>query len=46
MSAHRADALAEQLAGWVDVAEVVEPAEVRVALRMLGERIVARYRDA
>nr|WP_259606561.1 WYL domain-containing protein [Microbacterium neungamense] len=46
VSAHRADALAEQLAGWVDVAEVVEPAEVRVALRMLGERIVARYRDA
>ncbi|GAT73857.1 HTH domain protein [Microbacterium sp. HM58-2] len=43
--AHRIDALAEQLAGWTSVAEVVEPKEVRNALRELGERIVDRYRD-
>lgn len=43
--AHRTDALAEQLAAWTAAVEVIEPAEVRVALRELGERIVARYRD-
>jgi predicted DNA-binding transcriptional regulator YafY len=46
VSAHRVDALAEQLAGWTGAAEVVEPAEVRIALRELGERMVALYRDA
>lgn len=45
VSAHRVDALAEQLAGWTGAAEVMEPAEVRIALRELGERIVALYRD-
>ena len=44
--AHRVDALAEQLAGWTDAVEVIEPVEVRTALRSLGERLVARYRDA
>ncbi|WP_307381340.1 YafY family protein [Microbacterium sp. W4I20] len=43
--AHRVDALAEQLAGWTGAAEVVEPAEVRDALRALGERMVALYRE-
>lgn len=38
-------ALAEQLAGWVDAIEVLEPSEVRRALRELGERIVRRHRD-
>jgi predicted DNA-binding transcriptional regulator YafY len=45
VSAHRVDALAEQLAGWTGVAEVVEPAEVRVALRALGERLASLYQD-
>lgn len=45
VSAHRVDALAEQLAGWAGVAEVVEPSDVRAALRELGERLVALYRD-
>lgn len=45
VSAHRVEALAEQLAGWTGAAEVVEPAEVRAALRELGERMVALYRD-
>ncbi len=44
--AHRVDALAEQLAGWTDVAEVTAPAELQVALRELGLRIAARYADA
>ncbi|WZO41784.1 WYL domain-containing protein [Microbacterium sp. LWO13-1.2] len=44
VQAHRVDALAEQLAGWTSAAEVVEPAEVRTALRELGERIAALYR--
>lgn len=44
VSAHRVDALAEQLAGWTGVAEVVEPTEVRSALCDLGERMVALYR--
>ena len=43
--AHRVDALAEQLAGWTSAAEVVEPADVRAALRELGERIATQYRD-
>ncbi|MBW1638586.1 WYL domain-containing protein [Microbacterium resistens] len=43
VSAHRVSALAEQLAGWTGVAEVVEPAEVRAALRDLGEQILATY---
>lgn len=43
--AHRVDALAEQLAGWTGAAEVVEPAEVRAALRALGERMIALYAD-
>lgn len=45
VSAHRVDALAEQLAGWTGAAEVVEPPEVRLALRALGERMIALYRD-
>ncbi|MBS1906669.1 MAG: WYL domain-containing protein [Actinobacteria bacterium] len=45
VSAHRVDALAEQLVGWADVAEVERPPEVRAALRALGERIAARYAD-
>ncbi|WP_341944793.1 WYL domain-containing protein [Microbacterium sp. LWH11-1.2] len=43
VSAHRVDALAEQLAGWTGVAEVVEPQSVRSALRDLGERMAALY---
>ncbi|MBS1673471.1 MAG: WYL domain-containing protein [Actinobacteria bacterium] len=43
VSAHRADALAEQLAGWTDAVEVEGPVEVRAALHALGERIAARY---
>lgn len=43
VSAHRADALAEQLAGWTSVAEAVEPAEIREQLRQLGQRIVETY---
>ena len=43
VSAHTVEALAEQLAGWTGAAEVVEPPEVRAALRMLGERITALY---
>lgn len=41
--AHRVDALAEQLAGWSSVSEVIEPVEVRAALHALGEQIVERY---
>lgn len=43
VSAHRIDALAEQLAGWTSVAEVIGPPDVRAELRRLGERIVERY---
>ncbi|MFD6815426.1 helix-turn-helix transcriptional regulator [Microbacterium sp. NPDC060132] len=43
--AHRADALAEQLAGWTGAVEVLEPVEVRAALRELGQRIAEQYRD-
>lgn len=46
VSAHRLDALAEQLAGWTSVAEVIEPQEVRNALRELGSRMIERYRDS
>ncbi|WP_324014835.1 helix-turn-helix transcriptional regulator [Microbacterium sp. JZ37] len=45
VGAQSADALAEQLAGWADVAEVIEPDDVRRALRRLGERLLARYAD-
>ncbi|MGM7672054.1 helix-turn-helix transcriptional regulator [Microbacterium sp. A93] len=38
-------ALAEQLAGWSNVAEVIEPPEVRSALRELGAVITATYAD-
>ena len=41
--AHRADALAEQLAGWTRSVEVVEPEDVRVELRRLAERMLAVY---
>ncbi|MGO1410058.1 MAG: helix-turn-helix transcriptional regulator [Microbacterium sp.] len=44
--AHRVEALAEQLAAWSSVAEVIEPIQVRAQLRKLGERIVEQYRDA
>lgn len=44
--AHRIDALAEQLAGWTGVAEVIEPVEVRRQLRRIGERLVRVYDDA
>lgn len=43
VSAHTPEALAEQLAGWTGAVEVIEPAEVRAALRTLGERIAALY---
>lgn len=43
VSAHRVDALAEQLAGWAAVAEAIGPAEVREELRELGERIARLY---
>lgn len=46
VSAHRADALAEQIAAWATVAEVIEPPEVRDALRALGQRIVDTYSPA
>ena len=35
--------LAEQLAGWGDLLEVVEPPEVRELLHQIGEQLVARY---
>lgn len=38
-------ALAEQLAGWIAVAEVREPASVRTALASLGERLVQTYAE-
>ncbi|WP_119696800.1 hypothetical protein [Microbacterium halotolerans] len=44
--AHRVEALAEQLAAWSSVAEVIEPIQVRARLRKLGERLVEQYRDA
>ncbi len=34
---------AEQLAGWGDLVEVVEPIDVRDRLREIGEALVARY---
>lgn len=34
---------AEQLAGWGDLVEVVEPLDVRDRLREIGEALVARY---
>lgn len=43
VSAHRVDALAEQLAGWTGVAEVMAPPSVRSALRTLGERMASLY---
>ncbi|KQR26208.1 hypothetical protein ASF76_02835 [Microbacterium sp. Leaf151] len=46
VSAHRADALAEQLAGWTGAAEVIAPASVRLALHDLGERMAALYRPS
>ncbi|MFB8187844.1 helix-turn-helix transcriptional regulator [Microbacterium sp. NPDC055988] len=45
VSAHRVDALAEQLAGWTGAVEVIEPAAVRAALLALGVRIVSQYGD-
>lgn len=41
--AQNAAALAEQLASWASVSEVIEPEQVRAELRLLGERIVATY---
>jgi len=38
-----AQMLAEQLAGWGDLLEVVEPQEVRERLHHIGEQLVARY---
>jgi predicted DNA-binding transcriptional regulator YafY len=43
VTAHRVDALAEQLAGWSAVAEVTGPPEVRAALAALGARLLAAY---
>lgn len=43
VTAHRVDALAEQLAGWGAVAEVTGPPEVCAALAELGRRLVAQY---
>ncbi len=34
---------AEQLAGWGDLIEVLEPVDVREQLRQIGESLVARY---
>ncbi|GAB2528170.1 helix-turn-helix transcriptional regulator [Paramicrobacterium agarici] len=41
--AQSTEALAEQLAGWAAVIEVVGPSEVRRALADLGRRLVNRY---
>jgi predicted DNA-binding transcriptional regulator YafY len=38
-----AQMLAEQLAGWGDLLEVVDPPEVRQKLHEIGEQLVARY---
>ena len=38
-----AQMLAEQLAGWGDLLEVVEPPEVRELLHQIGQQLVARY---
>ena len=45
VSAHRTEALAEQLAGWAAVVEVTGPRSVRRALRDLGKRIAVQYAD-
>ncbi|MBO3663040.1 helix-turn-helix transcriptional regulator [Microbacterium stercoris] len=42
--AHTVQALAEQLAGWAEVAEVTGPTEVRAELARLGGVLVERYR--
>lgn len=44
ITAHTEQALAEQLAGWVGEAEVLDPASVRAQLAQLGERLIDRYR--
>ncbi|WP_309068680.1 WYL domain-containing protein, partial [Microbacterium sp.] len=41
--AHSVQALAEQLAGWAAVAEVIRPREVRDDLARLGALLVDRY---
>jgi len=43
LGAPSAGIFAEQLAGWGDLIEVVEPADLRDRLRRLGEDLVARY---
>jgi predicted DNA-binding transcriptional regulator YafY len=43
IGARTADMLAERLAGWSDVIEVVDPPEVREALARIGRALVARY---
>lgn len=44
--AHRLEALAEQLVGWSDVAEVMEPPELRRALFELASRVRRMYADS
>ncbi|AUS78383.1 WYL domain-containing protein [Actinoalloteichus sp. AHMU CJ021] len=46
VSAHRAVSVAEQLAGWGAVVEVVEPASVRDELARIGAELVGRYGPA
>ncbi|MGV8883600.1 MAG: helix-turn-helix transcriptional regulator [Rhodoglobus sp.] len=43
--AHTVTGIAEQLAGWTSVAQVLEPAAVRKALAALGQRITEVYSE-
>ncbi|GAA1021681.1 MULTISPECIES: helix-turn-helix transcriptional regulator [Amycolatopsis] len=43
VAAHWARSIAEQLAGWGDLVEVVEPEPVRAELARIGRELTARY---
>lgn len=43
VSSHTAESLAEQLAGWVEVLEVIEPDGVRDRLARIGAELTRRY---
>lgn len=46
LAAHMARSIAEQVAGWGDAVEVVEPEAVRDALARIGAELVARYENS
>jgi predicted DNA-binding transcriptional regulator YafY len=45
VAAHTAGSLAEQLAGWGSMVEVVDPPDVRAELARIGAELVAAYGD-